>query len=219
MSLRRVLAPVAAAAILVLPGCASGQSIGWYDPGRYRHPDAVSYGEVRRVAHERGYREGLKDGSRDARRGERFRYEDEREFRQADRGYHRRYGDRERYRQFFRDGYAAGYGDGYSRIAGHGRHTGRPGYGRYEPPAGGSAGRYGGGYYSPAIDNGIRDGYEKGREDARKNRGFDPLRHSWYRAGDRHYESRYGPRQEYKDLYRRGFQQGYEQGYREARYR
>ena len=73
--------------------------------------------------------------------------------------------------------------------------------------------------HSLAFDNGSRDGYEKGREDIRKNRSFDPLRHSWYRSGDRHYEGQYGSRDEYKNIYRRGFQQGYERGYQEGRYR
>ena len=70
-----------------------------------------------------------------------------------------------------------------------------------------------------AFDNGARDGYEKGLEDLRKNRSFDPRRHSWYRSGDRHYEGRYGSREQYKDVYRQGFQQGYERGYQEGRYR
>ena len=78
--------------------------------------------------------------------------------------------------------------------------------------------RNGGGYYTPAFDNGARDGYEKGQEDVRKRRSFDPLRHSWYRSGDRHYENRYGSREQYKDVYRQGFQQGYERGFREGRY-
>ena len=70
-----------------------------------------------------------------------------------------------------------------------------------------------------AADNGFQDGLEKGSEDARKNRSFDPLRHEWYRSGDRHYESRYGSREQYKDVYREGFKAGYERGYRDGRYR
>ena len=65
----------------------------------------------------------------------------------------------------------------------------------------------------------MREGFEKGQEDARKGRSLDVLRHEWYRDGDRHYENRYGSRQEYRDVYRRGFQQGYEQGFRDWRYR
>ncbi len=70
-----------------------------------------------------------------------------------------------------------------------------------------------------AFQNGIQDGYEKGQEDANRGRSFDPLRHAWYRSGDRHYDSRSGSRDQYRDLYRRGFQDGYDRGYREGRYR
>ena len=100
------------------------------------------------------------------------------------------------------NGYPGGYGNSY------------PDRGR-DPYPGGN-GRYG---YSAAYPNGLRDGIEKGREDARKRRSFDPLRHDWYRSGDRHYDSRVGSRQEYKDVYRQGFQQGYDRGFREGRYR
>ena len=45
---------------------------------------------------------------------------------------------------------------------------------------------------APAYPNGVNDGFEKGREDARKRRSYDPLRHEWYRDGDRDYSSEYG---------------------------
>ena len=73
------------------------------------------------------------------------------------------------------------------------------------------------GYNSVAIQNGERDGYEKGREDARDNDSYDPVRHSWYRSGDRGYNNRYGTRDDYKLVYREGFESGYERGYREVR--
>ena len=240
MLLRRFLAPLAASALLAIPAFAIAQ------PAWQRSPDAdsgtrfgytdgaqLSYYDARRAAYDQGYREGIKEGEKDAKRGDRFDYRDEKEFERADRGYHRTFGDRERYRQVFRDGYATGYQDAYSRYARTGRYDPRSGvYGRQGPYAQqgpyGQQGGYGGGpygryptsgYYSPAFDNGARDGYEKGLEDIRKNRSFDPLRHSWYRSGDRHYENRYGSRDQYKDVYRRGFQQGYERGYQQGRYR
>ena len=167
--------------------------------------------------------------------GDRYSYQDEREFQRGDRGYNRNFGDRERYRQTFRDGYSSGYSDAYSRYS-RVRPEHRPLRRAVRPGAlrparsvsqpgpyaqRGPYGAYGGssGYYSPAFDNGVREGFEKGQEDARKGRSFDVLRHDWYRDGDRHYESRYGSRQQYSDVYRRGFQQGYEQGYRDWRYR
>jgi hypothetical protein len=70
---------------------------------------------------------------------------------------------------------------------------------------------------SVPYDNGYRDGLEKGREDARDRDSYDPVRHSWYRSGERGYNSRYGSRDTYKLTYRDGFEAGYEQGYRELR--
>jgi hypothetical protein len=227
MAFKHLVGPLLASAVLAVPGAALAQSSGWpFTPAQVRYRSAddapVSYAEVRRIAYDQGYRQGLGRGEQDARRGQRYDYRNEREFERADRGYNRSFGDRDRYRQIFRDGYANGYSDGFSRYARYGGPASRPGtygqqggYGSY----GGYGGYGNGGYYSPAFDNGVREGYEKGAEDARKNRSYDVVRHSWYRAGDRHYEDRYGSRDRYKDLYRRGFQQGYEQGFREGRYR
>jgi len=67
-----------------------------------------------------------------------------------------------------------------------------------------------------AFDNGYADGYDKGLDDARDRRNFDPTRHKWYRAGDRHYDSRYGSRAQYENVYRGGFRNGYEAGFRDG---
>jgi hypothetical protein len=69
------------------------------------------------------------------------------------------------------------------------------------------------GYNSVPYDNGYRDGLEKGREDAQDRDAYDPVRHSWYRSGDRGYNSRYGTKDAYKLTYRDGFEAGYEQAY------
>jgi flagellar biosynthesis/type III secretory pathway protein FliH len=185
---------------------------GGYADSRY------SYIEARRAAYDNGYREGLKEGQKESRNRDGFDYRDERTYQRADKGYHREFGDRERYRQMFRSGYADGYAEAYRRLGyrgqpgrgiGRGRQDGRnvPWYGR-------GAGGYGYGYNDAAFQNGARDGYEKGVEDANKRRSHDVLRHKWYRDGDRHFENRYGSRQQYEDVYRQGFRQGYEQGYR-----
>ena len=233
--LRRFLAPLAAAAVLIAPASAFAQSAPRRLPSpteRYRSANEaqVSYYDARRTAYDEGYRQGVKEGEKDGRNGERFSYQDEREYQRADRGFHRSFGDRERYRQIFRDGYSAGYSEAFRRYSRVGRNDGyypsnpaRGPYGQqgpYPQRGGNSPNVYRGqnGLYSIAFDNGARDGYEKGQEDVRKRRNFDPLRHSWYRSGDRHYEGRYGSREQYKDIYRRGFQQGYEQGHREGRY-
>ena len=76
-------------------------------------------------------------------------------------------------------------------------------------------GRYGNN--SVPFDNGYRDGLEKGREDARDRDSYDPVRHSWYRNGDRGYNSRYGTKDSYKLTYRDGFEAGYDEAYRQLR--
>ena len=192
-----------------------------------------SYYDSRQAAYQNGFREGVKQGEKDGRKGDVFAYQDERTFQRADKGYSRSYGDVERYRQAFRSGYASGYSDSYQRYAPAHGNNGRYGdNGRYPNGNGRNLPRadgpydnrqgypgQGGGYYSPTFDNGVNDGYEKGAEDARKNRSYDVLRHEWYRSGDRHYESRDGSRDQYKNVYREGFKEGYARGFREGRYR
>jgi hypothetical protein len=60
-----------------------------------------------------------------------------------------------------------------------------------------------GGYSVEAIpaENGYSDGYDKGLEDGRDQRGFDPTRHRWYRSADRGYDGRYGSRTQYARIY------------------
>ena len=182
---------------------------------QWTRPDS-RYGsnvDVRRIAYDRGYREGISEGERDGRNRDAFRYQDERDFQRADTGYNRSYGDRDRYRVNFRSGFIDGYAEGYRRY-------GRPGgyaygNGRYEDRRG--AYPQDRNRYTSALEIGARDGYEKGREDARDRDRADPRSHKWYREGDRDYDSRYGNRQQYKDQYRRGFIAGYERGYREYR--
>jgi hypothetical protein len=216
---RQFLVP---ALILVAFAVATPVSAQWGRPDS-RGPSYGSspYSEVRRIAFDRGYREGVKEGEKDGRSRDPFRYQDEGDYRNGDIGYNRNYGDREFYRQAFRSGFADGYTDGYRRYARGGYGNGPYNNGRYGDP------RYGGGYgypgrderYLSPFDIGARDGYEKGREDARDNRSFDARRHKWYREGDRDYNSRYGNRERYKDEYRRGFTAGYDRGFREGRYR
>jgi hypothetical protein len=228
MPIRTSIATLAALGALAVPASAAAQppdwALGTASPRVAYAEERQSFYDARRAAFDEGYREGLKQGERDARRGDRFWYEDQRTYRRADKGYHRSYGDRGRYQVAFRNGYASGYSDAYNRLA---RGTYRGDRGRYEDRRygtgypGGIYGRpgYGSRYGSPAVEHGLREGYEKGREDARKNRSFDPRRHSWYRSGDRHYNGRYGSRDLYKEEYRRAFQQGYDRGYSEGRYR
>jgi flagellar biosynthesis/type III secretory pathway protein FliH len=223
--------PVLAVVALAAAAPASAQIASrpdWTYANEARQP----YNEARRLAYDNGYREGVKEGERDARRRDAFNYQDERTWQRADKGYHRSFGDRQRYEQSFRVGYSAGYSDGYRRHAptsGYGDRGYYPNTGggyRY-PGSGGNANPnrgygYPGDYRynnSPAYSNGLSDGYEKGREDARDRDSYDVLRHKRYRDGDRNYRSSYGPRQQYENVYRQAFREGYDRGYREWSYR
>jgi hypothetical protein len=73
--------------------------------------------------------------------------------------------------------------------------------------------RGGGRINDPAFDNGYADGYEKGLDDGRDRREFDPTRHDWYRSADRNYDPSYGTRAVYANIYRDGFRSGYEAGH------
>lgn len=218
----RVLATVGIITIApVLSACAYAQ-YGNYPRG--------GYGRVGSPAYDNGYREGIQAGERDARRNRPSGFEYDNDYRRADKGYNRRYGDREEYRYEFRRGYERGYREAYRGNAGYGRYGGRDGrddrgqYGGYGYPQQYPNGSYGGnsrggyGYRSPAAQYGFDEGYQKGREDARDRDRYDPARQKWYREGDRHYDNRYGSRDQWKYDYREAFKQGYERGYREARY-
>jgi hypothetical protein len=182
------------------------------------------YGARASYGFDNGYRQGLSEGERDARQRQRFDYNDSNQYRRADRGYDRRSGDLDGYRREFRRGFEAGYRDGYQRAG-----NGRGGYGPYGNSGGrgnsrggyGYPGGYGSpyGYASPAAQYGFNEGYEKGLEDLRDGDRYEPARHKWYREGDRHYNSRYGSRDAYKNEYRLAFREGYDRAFREGRYR
>jgi flagellar biosynthesis/type III secretory pathway protein FliH len=237
--MKRLLVPVLGAAALALSTQASAQQFGVVsDAARVAYVDdgRQPYYEARRVAYDNGYREGTKQGERDARDRRAASYQDDKTWQRADKGYNRSFGDFSRYQQQFRAGYAEGYQATYGRYAptyGYGRAVPRQdtygypggGYGypsrTPDPYYNGRAPYGGGGYYGydTAYPNGMRDGVEKGREDARKHRSYDPLRHSWYRSGDHDYHKEYGPKQRYEDVYRQGFKEGYDRGFRELGYR
>jgi flagellar biosynthesis/type III secretory pathway protein FliH len=212
---------------LAMTSPVSGQIVSRPDWNRPSYSDEAQqpFYESRRVAYDNGYREGVREGERDGRRRAAFNYQDQRTWQRADKGYHRSLGDWPRYQQVFRTGFAAGYSDAYRRFA---PNYGYGGYGNGGYGPGGVYPNTRGGYgypsprgsgYSPAYANGVNDGYEKGREDARDRDSYDLLRHKWYRSGDHDYKSSYGPRQQYENLYRQGFKEGYDRGYREWSYR
>jgi hypothetical protein len=62
-----------------------------------------------------------------------------------------------------------------------------------------------------AVDNGYREGFDEGRNDARKHRSFSPERHGAYRDAQRTYGGGWE-----RDAYQRGFRRGFEAGYRDG---
>ena len=196
-----------------------------------RESTGQSYRDTRQVAYDNGYREGLRCGENAARGRRAFDLERERDYRNGDSGYNRNFGDRDRYRESFRSGFAEGYRISFSRYGYNGGYSGGgsyggpvdqrrdgvwnyPGSGRYPGYGNGGGYAYGTGY---AFQNGVNDGYQRGRDDARDRKYPDYARQKWYRSGDRHYDDHYGSREAYRVQYRRGFQEGYDRAYRELR--
>jgi hypothetical protein len=167
-----------------------------------------------RRAYDNGYRDGVQEGQNDARRGRDFSYQRHNQYRDADDGYRRGVGDRDDYRRSFRQGFQTGYSEAYSRYARNNNYP-RGNYPVYGDQRGYPSNR--GVYRSPAADNGYRDGFEAGRDDARDRDRYDPVRASRYRQGDHNYDSRYGSRDAYKRDYRAAFEQGYREGYGRGR--
>ena len=191
---RRVSAFLLFAGLLIAaPACASGPYYG----GQRTYPH-----NYERQAYQNGFDRGARNGERDARDRRPFQYTRDSDYRDADWGYRRGEMDREDYRRSFRRGYEAGYSEAFNRLT---RAYG-PG-----SQSGGAA------YVTPAAQNGYRDGFEAGRNDARDRARYDPILPRRYRDGDHDYDRRYGSREEYKREYRAAFQQGYERGYREYR--
>jgi hypothetical protein len=204
---RRHLA-FATALTLALP------TFAWAATPQFGGQAVVQFGSQN--AYREGYDRGVRAGDLDARRGERFRFDDESDYRRGDIGYQSQFGSRERYRDDFRRGFESGYRTGYSdnnrrddRIPSRSDSPyfdGRPGVGSY-------------GRTDAAANNGYNDGYREGLNDGRARHRFDPVAESRYRSGDHGYERAFGSKERYQNVYRDAFRNGYGTGYRDgARY-
>ncbi len=176
----------------------------------------------RQTAYDRGYQDGFQQGTHDARGRRAFAYDRDRRYRNADDGYERHYGDRGAYQQAFRQGFVTGYSAGYygrNPYGGYGNQY--PTYGQYQGygqyPNGRAVPRTPGyGTNDLAWTNGRADGYEKGLEDGRRNRSYQPSRHDRYEDADHGYKKWYGPKDYYRQAYRQAFVNGYDAGYRDG---
>jgi hypothetical protein len=180
---------------------------------RYQGPRGGYDRDIERRAYDIGYRDGVRAGERDGRSGRQFSFNRHDEWRDGDDGYRRDYGSRDFYRRSFRTGFESGYAEAYNRNSRYPR-TGYPPAVSYPGPGVVVVPRA---TYSPAAQNGYRDGVEVGRNDARDRNRFDPARSRRYRDGDHDYDRRFGSRDAYRQEYRTAFQRGYEDGYRGVR--
>jgi hypothetical protein len=171
-----------AGAFILIAGAGAGSSVFAQD-GRWRDNDGWRNDQRQQRD---GYYDGLNRGRQDARDRRRFDPDCNRFLRDADRdyreGFRRGYGDGFRQADYRWDGYRGGYGQGG---------YGQGGYGQ---------GGYGQGY-SRREQDGYNDGMNRGREDARDHRRFDPNNSEHFRDGDG----------EYRDGFRRGYAIGFRQ--------
>jgi len=88
--------------------------------GFFDHDDrwgSEHWEEVRRIAQDYGFRDGVQDGRNDFFSHRDFRPARNGSYKHADHGYERRFGDKGRYKDIYREAYQRGYEDGYR---GHG---------------------------------------------------------------------------------------------------
>src|SRR5712692_4251172 len=98
--------------------------------------------------------------------------------------------------------------DQYGRGGGYGGYGNNGGYGGY--------GNYGN---QGAVNQGYRDGFYNGSNDAQRGQNYDPQRSHFYRNGhgdNGNYgnNGRYGNGYGYSQAYRDGFLRGYDEGFR-----
>ena len=108
------------------------------------------------------------------RSGRPFSFNRHDDWRDADDGYGRGCGDRDLYRRSFRSGFESGYtADAHNRCGRAAQAYPRI---RSIPLSGRKWRAVPRGSFSPAAQNGYRDGVEAGRDDARGRHAFDPVR-------------------------------------------
>ena len=81
------------------------------------------------------------------------------------------------------------------------------------PPLYQSRGVYSQSFERRAYDNGRREGFARGRDDARSGRQFSYARDASYRNADTGYRRQDGSLDSYRRTFRQGFQDGYSDGF------
>lgn len=121
------------------PQYPNGQNPDWRrdrDRDRDRDRGNGRYGNVTRIAEDRGYQDGLSTGANDAANGQSYNPGRSHYYKNATYGYDSSHGNKNAYKQAYRDGFTRGYEQGYQRNRGGNRggyNNRRGNWGRWFP--------------------------------------------------------------------------------------
>lgn len=182
--------------------------------------------ELRRIALNAGYDEGIKEGRKDRGNGSRTEHRNLSSYERATKGYNRRLGDRELYRRYFREAFEDGY-NAESYFRGRARRDrnndgnrdrrDRNDDGNWDRSVRNDDGygNFGGSFQlrQTALNAGFNEGVKQGREDRRARNANGYQSHSTYQKATKDYSSRLGDREVYQRYFREAYQNGYADGY------
>ena len=202
------MAALAIAVIMAFSSLSLAQYRDDDDDGGYYRGDSR---QARQYGYQTGYRDGYAKGRHEGRENDPNDYQTP-DWRQATRGYEQWMGPVEVFQNGYRDGYGSGFQAGFRSL------NGGWGYDRNGDRDEGSydgadviRNRYGYGY---GGDMGYRIGYQDGmsqaREDAYRNKPFNPNPRGKYDDRDHGYRREFGNKSSYKAQYSDGYRAGYE---------
>ena len=171
--------------------------------------------ELRRIALNAGYNEGVKEGRKDRGNRDRNGHRNLNSYQRAMKDYSPRLGDRELYQRYFREAFEDGYNsESYTR----GRNRRDRNDDRNQDRGGRNEDGYGdfGGSFQlrqTALNAGFNEGVKQGREDRRSRNANGFQRHSIYQKATKDYSSGLGDRDLYQRYFREAFENGYADGY------
>jgi hypothetical protein len=161
--------------------------------------------ELRRIALNAGYNEGVREGRKDRGNGSRTEHRNLSSYQKATKDYSSRLGDRELYKRYFREGFEDGYNaESYGRDNRDRRGRNEDGYGNF-----------GGSFHlrQTALNAGFGEGVKQGREDRRSHNANGYQSRSAYQKATKDYSSGLGDREVYQRYFREAYEHGYADGY------
>jgi hypothetical protein len=171
--------------------------------------------QARQYGYENGFRDGEKRGRHEGRENDPYDYHTP-DWRQAAHGYKNWMGPLNVFQNGYQQGYADGFRSGFNSERpgwrGDGdrddyrRNNGYEGNGYYGNGAYGSDSRIG-------YDNGYQDGASMARDDAYRNKPFNPNPRGRFDDRDHGYRREYGDKSSYRAQYTDGYRAGYQAAY------